>query len=124
MNNDISIFTASTDFETDFPVSMSLNEQFQCTSIGLLDDSIAEGTEELIIDLILVDADLAEQVTVFPSQATITIQDNDDFAGALEHTAHAELYCSPCLLFCSPRNTNWLCPRVSCAVRRQYFFIC
>ena len=86
-----SFIKASTDFETEFPVSVSLNEftQFQCTSLRLLDDSIPEGTEELIIGLTLVDLDLAGQVTISPNQATITIEDNDDFNGTLDKTVRS-----------------------------------
>ena len=69
-------------------MSLSRLSSFQCTDIGLLDDSIVEGTEELTIVLMLTDTGLADQVIISPSQATIIIQDNDGTSGTLGHTIY------------------------------------
>ena len=68
---------------TEFPVlvSLMLMSQFQFTSLFLLDDTITEREEELLIDLRLVDTEFSAQVTISPSQVTITIEDNDAATG-------------------------------------------
>lgn len=75
----------SEDFETKFPVPVRLGPSslFDCSKLRLLDDSIVERTEELMIHLRLTDQELASQVTVSPSMAKIIIQDNDDPKGKL-----------------------------------------
>lgn len=70
---------------TKFPVSVSLgpSPRIDCARLLLLDDSKAERTEELIVELRLTDPDLAGQVTISPSMTKIKIQDNDAFEGEL-----------------------------------------
>lgn len=75
----------SEDFETKFPVSVRLSPSslFDCAKLRLLDDSIAETTEELMVHLRLTDPELASQVTVSPSMTKIIIEDNDDPKGKI-----------------------------------------
>ena len=73
------ILIGSTEFETEFPVSVILTPsiQFTCQSISILDDSVTEGTERVELELRLADLELADIVTISPSQVSIEILDND-----------------------------------------------
>ena len=73
------ILIGSTEFETEFPVSVILTPsiQFTCQSISILDDSVTEGTERVELELRLADPELADIVTISPSQVSIEILDND-----------------------------------------------
>ena len=73
------ILIGSTEFETEFPVSVNLIPpiQFTCRSISILDDNVTEGTERVELELRLADPELADIVTISPSQVSIEIVDND-----------------------------------------------
>ena len=74
------LFAAFEDFETVFPVPVTLapdSSRFQCTMLDIRDDNIPEVREDLQMELRLVERDLAGQVRIPRSQVTIRIRDND-----------------------------------------------
>ena len=71
---------AAEDFVTMFPVSITLlpnTPPFLCTTLIINDDSITEARELFIMELELVDTELANQVSITRNQVRILIQDND-----------------------------------------------
>ena len=78
-NNIFSPYSAE-DFKTEFPVLITLSPgspTFLCTRLAINDDSISEITENLQMELCLVDTELADQVMLSSNQVNIIIQDND-----------------------------------------------
>ena len=74
----VSLHADPSDFVTDFPVGLSVTSSTQtpCFTLIVEDDDIAEETEDLTLRLSVVEP-TAGQVTIEPSQLTVTITDND-----------------------------------------------
>ena len=49
----------------------------ECFSVGITNDTIPENSENFFLDLAPLPGQTLERVTITPSQATVTIEDND-----------------------------------------------